>query len=85
MTHLMQFIATHADGRTEWYCPTCGRHFLMDADFHREILQAGDASAQHTGGTGGIVIQGLEMREPRLDVFAEWAKGHDLEGALGDE
>lgn len=48
--HQMRLQRTHASGAEEWYCPSCGRRFLMSWNpFEKTIIQAGDEHAWHTG------------------------------------
>jgi hypothetical protein len=56
--HEMILEKTHPSGEDEWYCPTCGRRMLMDYGprLRKVILQAGDESAIHSGGKGGVKI-----------------------------
>ena len=62
--HVMQPVATHPTGTEEWYCPTCGRRFLIQwtPNYEKVILEAGDEYAIHTGGKGG-----LQMQSPQVD------------------
>ena len=54
--HVMQLNDTHDSGAEEWYCPICGRRFLMQwpPNYKRIILEHGDEGAVHTGGKGGV-------------------------------
>jgi hypothetical protein len=44
------------DGSQEWYCPTCGRRFILKAppSFEKIVLAPGDEMAIHAGGNGGL-------------------------------
>jgi hypothetical protein len=52
-----QMILQHVDpsGIEEWYCPTCGRRFLLQwpPEYRKVILDAGDENAIHSGGKSG--------------------------------
>jgi hypothetical protein len=63
--HEMQIERSHPSGAEEWYCPTCGRRFLMQwpPAYSKIILQPGDEYAIHTGGKGG-----LSMGTPTIDT-----------------
>jgi hypothetical protein len=63
--HEMQIERSHPSGAEEWYCPTCGRRFLMQwpPAYSKIILQPGDEYAIHTGGKGGV-----SMGTPRIDT-----------------
>lgn len=52
--HEMLLDSVHPSGAEEWYCPTCGRRFLMQwpPAYNKVILEAGDESAIHSGGKG---------------------------------
>lgn len=54
--HEMRIERSHPSGAEEWYCPTCGRRFLMQwpPQYKRVIIEAGDEYAVHTGGKGGL-------------------------------
>ncbi len=81
--HEMVLVATHDIGADEWYCPACGRRFLMQwpPDYKKIILAPGDESATHRGGKGGVSIQlpqvivGSETDstdESNLAIWEEW-------------
>lgn len=48
--HEMVLEKTHASGAEEWFCPTCGRRFLMSwsPNYSRVVLEPGDESAVHS-------------------------------------
>lgn len=56
VTHAMILQDTHASGAEEWYCPQCGRRFIMQwpPNYKRVILEAGDEYAYHTASKGGL-------------------------------
>jgi hypothetical protein len=65
-THEMTLLHVEETGEEEWYCPNCGRRFLMTwpPEYTKKVLVPGDVSATHLGGKGG-----LHMGEPTvLDV-----------------
>lgn len=66
--HEMQLETIHSSGTEEWYCPTCGRRFLLDwpPHYQRIILDVGDDAAAHSGGKGG-----LSMTLPEINVGKE--------------
>lgn len=72
--HEMILKQTHEGGAEEWYCPTCGRRFLMQwpPNFKRIVLECGDENAIHTGSKGGDPSE-LEMGQSSEPTFAdEW-------------
>lgn len=54
--HQMELADKHENGTEEWFCPTCGRRFIMQwpPNFKRIILESGDEEAVHTGAKGGV-------------------------------
>jgi hypothetical protein len=69
--HEMQLEIKHASGAELWYCPTCGRQFLLSypPEYKKIILDAGDESAIHSGGKGGLSMgqfQAGDVEEPEL-------------------
>jgi hypothetical protein len=62
--HTMQLVTTHDSEVEEWYCPTCGRRFLMHwpPEYKKTVLEPGDEYATHSGGKGGI-----SMRPPEVN------------------
>jgi len=64
--HEMQLETTHSSGAEEWYCPTCGRRFLlnMPPDYRKIILNAGDESAIHSGSKGGLKMGPIQIGGP---------------------
>lgn len=56
--HLMEVKKTFPSGAQEWYCPTCGRHFIIQwpPNYKRIILDEGNELAAHAGGTDGLVM-----------------------------
>lgn len=66
--HEMVLEKTHESGAEEWYCPVCGRRFLMQwpPNYKKIILEPGDEYAVHNGGKGG-----LEMGAPHLALKSD--------------
>ena len=64
--HEMILEKTHDSGAEEWYCPSCGRRFLMQwpPEYKKVVLEQGDENAAHTGGKGDI-----KMGPPRVDLY----------------
>jgi len=61
--HEMVLASTHDTGAEEWFCPTCGRRFLMrwPPAYEKTILEAGDEYAIHSGGKGGLSMGGASL------------------------
>lgn len=61
--HTMTVIKRYDNGVEEWYCSTCGRHFMLQwpPEYKRIVLEPGDESAVHSGGTGGLTFGDAEI------------------------
>jgi len=73
-THEMFLEQVHESGVEEWYCPTCGRRFLMQwpPNYKKIVLEPGNVQAEHTGGKGG-----LNVGSPQIDQTEETADVED--------
>jgi hypothetical protein len=68
--HEMELEATHPSGAEEWFCPTCGRRFLMRWEpFERVIMEPGDEYAAHTGSKGGLLIGTPQVAQGEENTF----------------
>ena len=49
--HQMVLETTHSSGAEEWYCPTCGRRFLLrwPPTYEKVVIEPGDEFAAHSG------------------------------------
>ena len=65
LQHEMQLEKCHPSGAEEWYCPICGRRFLMQwpPDYRKIVLEPGDEYALHSGGKGGVRMGPLQISE----------------------
>jgi len=88
-THEMFLEKVQKSGAEEWYCPTCGRRFLMQwpPDYKKIILDAGDETAYHSGGKGGMKIQASpgapsddpsSQDDPTLSPWLDWMNRSDF-------
>jgi hypothetical protein len=61
--HEMILETVHQSGAEEWYCPTCGRRFLMQwpPAYNKCILEMGDETAIHSGGKGDIQMGSMQI------------------------
>ena len=77
--HQMELATTHPTGEEEWFCPTCGRRFLMQwaPTYKKVILAPGDEYAIHRGGKGG-----LQIGPPTIDKSKEPRLSDELRAAL---
>jgi len=66
--HEMRLETTGPTGAEEWFCPTCGRRFVMHwpPAYQKIVLEAGDEYAIHRGGKGG-----LQMEQPQISDAEE--------------
>ena len=64
LSHEMILDKTYPTGAQEWYCPTCGRRFVMQwpPKYKRIILNSGDEYAAHSGGKGGLKMGGVQIQ-----------------------
>ena len=71
--HEMQLETTHSSGAEEWYCPKCGRRFLlsMPPEYRKTILDAGDESAIHSGSKGGLRMGSIKIGKPEQPPLPE--------------
>lgn len=65
--HVMVKVKQHPNGEEEWYCPECGRRFLMQwpPKYKRTILEPGDESVPHRGGKSEMGLD-MNMADPKL-------------------
>ena len=88
--HKMLLKETNSSGVEEWYCPTCGRRFLLQwpPDYKKIILEPGDEYASNSGGKGDLQMGGLQvvpaeddtgMEDPRLAPWLEWLESVDFD------
>lgn len=60
----MTRTTTLENGLEEWSCTECSRRLLMHRPpaFEQLVLDRGDESAAHVGGTGGLHAAGTQAR-----------------------
>jgi hypothetical protein len=78
--HEMLLENIHPSGAEEWFCPTCGRRFLMQwpPAYNKVILVAGDEMAIHSGGRGNLNLESLQTSQ-------ETQNGQEEEPVVYDE
>lgn len=71
--HEMQIMEKYPSGTEVWYCPVCGRKFLLDwpPAYKKTILEVGDEAAIHNGGKGGLSISPPEINEEKEPILPE--------------
>ena len=62
--HEMLLNKTYPSGAEEWYCPTCGRRFVMQwpPKYKRIILNSGDRDTAHRGGKGELQMGAIQIK-----------------------
>ena len=89
--HEMILEKTHISGVEEWYCPTCGRRFLVQwpPAYKMIILEAGDKDTRHnvskaSSRIGSLPVTKLETtdltEEFRLIPWLKWMEKVDFDG-----
>jgi hypothetical protein len=85
--HEMCLDKTYSSGAEEWYCPECGRRFVIQwpPKYKRIVLNAGDDYAAHRGDKGGLKIgnvQAAKIEDPtedlNLNLWEEWFNDLDF-------
>ncbi len=63
--HEMLLEKSHPSGAEEWYCPSCGRRFVMQwpPKYKRIVLNDGDLNAVHSGSKGGLSIGATRIQQ----------------------
>ncbi len=77
--HAMRYAGLRSDYH-EFLCEICGRHVLIHADPSAVaegdqsfvVLKRGDVWASHSGGIGGLVMNGVEVSQDREELSDEW-------------
>jgi hypothetical protein len=74
--HRLELVATRGD-TDELFCPLCGRRVLLrwPPNYQKIVIDEGDSTIIHDFGKGGLDISGVEVSDPRLDVFKEFLDG----------
>ena len=76
--HEMVICATYPTGAQEWFCPTCGRRYVLQwpPSYSKIVLEVGDEMAVHVGGSGA-------GQAPAQTGHAEWEAGNDTSSTAG--
>jgi hypothetical protein len=69
--HRMQLEQRHPSGAEEWFCPTCGRRFLVQwpPTYTMVVLDPGDEEARHSGSSHSD--SGLRLGSPQVTPVEE--------------
>jgi hypothetical protein len=88
-SHEIMVVKQHPSGAEEWFCPTCGRRFLVhwSPQYQCVVLDVGDESVIHNMGKGALVVLGPNdiIEEERLIPWIEWLRQSDISTQLGEE
>ncbi len=88
--HEMVFEKTHLSGVEEWYCPSCGRRFLVQwpPAYKMIVLEPGEKDTRHNLSklnSRPVAPQAIQTEEPelieefRLIPFLKWMKAVDFD------
>jgi len=88
--HEMRLVQRFSTGAEEWECPECGRRFiiLLEPAFQKVVLETGNETAIHSGGSGGLsmmvsqpqpVQEEVSLDESTLDPWMRWMDTVDFE------
>ncbi len=86
--HEILVAKKYPTGAEEWYCPTCGRHFIVQwtPEYQCMVLCQGDETAIHNMSRGAqIVLYKPPARDEYLAPWQSWLEGIDLDKKLGEE
>lgn len=83
--HEMVVKQSYPSGAQEFYCPTCGRRFILQwpPAYQRIILDEGDENAIHSSGSGGLTMQVSSVRQKSEEDSGEQNNG-DQTGQIDD-
>ncbi|SRR6266496_1635582 len=92
--HEMIFEKTHSSGVEEWYCPDCGRRFLVQwpPAYKMIVVEQGDKDARHNVSKANSLIGSFPITqfkqtdlidEFRLVPFLKWMEKVDFDGRWG--
>jgi hypothetical protein len=61
--HTMYRLDTQTSDDEEWFCPTCGRRFLLrwPPMYRKTVLNPGDDCVTHSGSKGGLATGQLSL------------------------
>jgi len=81
--HRMTRTQELGHGREEWSCTQCSRRLLlrMPPEFDKVVLDRGDETVAHVGGTAGVQITGVSA-SPRTGHLPaaerDWLAAHGI-------
>ncbi|OGO48558.1 MAG: hypothetical protein A2W37_15350 [Chloroflexi bacterium RBG_16_63_12] len=71
--HEMVLEKTYPAGAEEWYCPACGRRFLVEWSpaYNMIIIEPGDQYARHRGSQCDLDTEALQVEQNDEVLLAE--------------
>ena len=74
--HIIMITRTFPSGAQEWYCPTCGRRFIVQwtPEYSRVVLVPGDECSIHNTGKGAFIARVEEEEGKWLGPWEEWSQ-----------
>ena len=92
--HEMILEQTHTSGVEEWFCPTCGRRFLVQwpPAYKMIIVEPGDQDTRHNVSKRNISSDSLQVRDAkdlhpieefRLVPWIKWFEKVDFDPKWG--
>jgi hypothetical protein len=92
--HEMILEKTHISGVEEWYCPTCGRRFLVQwpPAYKMIVIEAGDKDTRHNvsransriGSLPAAKLEATDLTDEfRLIPWIKWMEKVDFDGMWG--
>ena len=81
-SHKLTLVKKYASCAEEWYCPICGRRFVLQwaPAYQRVSFEVGDELAIHNTGRGAMIVYRPQAEDPWLAPWAEWLERDDFEG-----
>ena len=78
--HEMVRTATTDTGADEWTCTSCTRRLLLRVppDYGRLVLDRGDETAAHSGGTAGVRVTADVTPPVAEDADRAWLGEHGI-------
>jgi hypothetical protein len=71
--HVMVLEKALASGEEDWYCPTCGRRFIVkwEPKFRKKVIEIGDENAAHSGSKGSLQMGLTQGKPPEIHLLDE--------------
>lgn len=84
--HKLTRIKKYSSGAEEWFCPICGRRFVIQwsPEYQRVVLECGDEAAVHNTGQGAMVVSQPQTADPLLAPWQAWLENGDFENLWCD-